>query len=141
MKLKTLINILLSTGKIELFWKDRDELLEEIKEIHSSFEDSTDLMNTPEVIVNSILEMSDKIKVYKKIQLDSNKIQYSLDKMRSGDFFKSQSDKELIEKITLKHNAVEDGKDGSYFIQLTNDELYQLFSLEELRQSQLNKLV
>ena len=135
MKLKTLINILKSSGKIEIFWKNREELLSHIQHIHSSFEDSTDPMNNPEVITDIILnEMSDKVKIYQRQEVPEVEIMKRAPK----------DNLELIDtlkQIIENRNIEEDKKDGSFFIDLTSDILYELFSLEEWRQKQLNKIV
>ena len=135
MKLKTLINILKSSGKIEIFWKNREELLSHIQHIHSSFEDSTDPMNNPEVITDFILnEMSDKVKIYQRQEVPEVEIMKRAPK----------DNLELIDtlkQIIENRNIEEDKKDGSFFIDLTSDILYELFSLEEWRQKQLNKIV
>ena len=127
MKLKTLISILKSSGKIEIFWKDQH--------IHSCFEDSTDPMNNPEVITDFILnEMSDKVKIYKKQEVPEVELMKRAPK----------DNLELIDtlkQIIENRNIEEDKKDGSFFIDLTSDILYELFSLEEWRQKQLNKIV
>ena len=135
MKLKTLINILRSSGKVEIFWKNREELLSHIQHIHSSFEDSTDPMNNPEVITDFILnEMSDKVKIYQRQEVPEVEIMKRAPK----------DNLELIDtlkQIIENRNIEEDKKDGSFFIDLTSDILYELFSLEEWRQKQLNKIV
>lgn len=150
MKLKSLINLLLRNSndsfelrRVEILWKKREELLHQIESIHTSFEDSTDALNSPEVITDSIInEMFDKVQIYnKKDDVYQSNIQLAFKKARGFDFYNDLTDEELIQKIKLKHNIIEEQKEGSYFIQLSNDELYHLFSLEEWRQKQLNKLV
>ena len=135
MKLKTLINILRSSGKVEIFWKDREELLSHIQHIHSSFEDSTDPMNNPEVITDIILnEMSDKVKIYQRQEVPEVEIMN----------WAPKDNLEIIDtlkQIIENKNSKEDERDGSFFIDLTSDILYELFSLEEWRQKQLNKIV
>ena len=147
MKLKTLISILLKTrsnieaahfGTVKgvqiFFWKTREELLQKIEDTFSSFEDSTDLLNNPEVIVDSILQMTDKISIYQREEIREEELIKKVPK----------EDVELIDtlnKIILKRNAEESLKDGSFTIELNKDELYELFSLEEWRQKQLNQLI
>ena len=135
MKLKTLINILRSSGKVEIFWKDREELLSHIQHIHSSFEDSTDPMNNPEVITDIILnEMSDKVKIYQRQEVPEVEIMN----------WAPKDNLEIIDtlkQIIENKNSKEGKRDGSFFIDLTSDILYELFSLEEWRQKQLNKIV
>ena len=135
MKLKTLISILLKTRGFQIiFWKTREELLQKIEDTFSSFEDSTDLLNNPEVIVDSILQMTDKISIYQREEIREEELIKKVPK----------EDVELIDtlnKIILKRNAEESLKDGCFFIELNNDELYELFSLEEWRQKQLNQLI
>ena len=135
MKLKTLINILRSSGKVEIFWKDREKLLSHIQHIHSSFEDSTDPMNNPEVITDIILnEMSDKVKIYQRQEVPEVEIMN----------WAPKDNLEIIDtlkQIIENKNSKEGKRDGSFFIDLTSDILYELFSLEEWRQKQLNKIV
>jgi len=135
MKLKTLISILLKTRGVQIFfWKTREELLQKIEDTFSSFEDSTDLLNNPEVIVDSILQMTDKISIYQREEIREEELIKKVPK----------EDVELIDtlnKIILKRNAEESLKDGSFTIELNKDELYELFSLEEWRQKQLNQLI
>lgn len=135
MKLKTLINILRSSGKVEIFWKNREELLSHIQHIHSSFEDSTDPMNNPEVITDIILnEMSDKVKIYQRQEVPEVEIMN----------WAPKDNLEIIDtlkQIIENKNSKEDERDGSFFLDLTSDILYELFSLEEWRQKQLNKIV
>ena len=133
MKLKTLINILPGSTK-KILWKERGELYLQIKLIHSSFEDSTDPLISPEVIVDSILQMTDKISIYQRGEIIEEEIIKKVPK----------DNVELIDtlnKIILKRNAEESLKDGSFTIELNKDELYELFSLEEWRQKQLNQLI
>jgi len=135
MKLKTLISILLKTRGVQIFfWKTREELLQKIEDTFSSFEDSTDLLNNPEVIVDSIIQMTDKISIYQREEIREEELIKKVPK----------EDVELIDtlnKIILKRNAEESLKDGSFTIELNKDELYELFSLEEWRQKQLNQLI
>jgi hypothetical protein len=138
MKLKTLINILINsaykTERVKIYWKDRDELLSQIIDRHSSFEDSTDPMNNPEVITDLIINMSDKIQIYQKQELPEEELLKRAPK----------DNLELIDtlkKIIEDRNIVENKRDGSFFIELNRDELYEIFSLESLRQRQLNKII
>jgi hypothetical protein len=138
MKLKTLINILINsaykTERVKIYWKDREELLSKIIDRHSSFEDSTDPMNNPEVITDLIINMSDKIQIYQKQELPEEELLKRAPK----------DNLELIDtlkKIIEDRNIVENKRDGSFFIELNRDELYEIFSLESLRQRQLNKII
>jgi hypothetical protein len=135
MKLKTLINILQSSSSTEkILWKERGELYLQIKLIHSSFEDSTDPLSSPEMIVDSILQMTDKIRIYQREEIREEELIKKV----------SQDNVELIDtlkKIISEKNAEESKKEGSFFIELNKDELYNLFSLQEWRQKQLNELV
>lgn len=146
MKLKTLISILtynttqgqnatVNSGLFEILWKDRDDLLKKIKNLYSSFEDTTDSMNSPENITDFIInEMSNKIQIYNKREVPEIEL---LGKA-------PQDNLELIEVLKLiidDRTKEENDKDGSFFIRLNNDELYNIFSLEEWRQMQLNKIV
>ena len=135
MKLKTLINILQSSGSTKkILWKERGELYLQIKLIHSSFEDSTEPLSSPEMIVDSILQMTDKIRIYQRAEIREEEIIKKV----------PQDNVELIDtlkKIISERNDEESKKEGSFFIELNNDELYELFSLEEWRQKQLNRLV
>ena len=135
MKLKTLVNISQSFGRTKkILWKERGELLREIKDIHAAFEDSTDSLNSPEVITDSILKMTDKIHIYQREEIREEEIikKVPKDKLELID---------TLNKIIVKRNIEESEKEGSFFIELDKDELYNLFSLEEWRQKQLNKIV
>lgn len=134
MKLKTLITILASSGRTQLIWKEREGLLKQVERIHSSFEDSTEPMSNPEVITDSILEMTDKISIYQRSQIDEIEI---LKRMPENEVEHIENLKKIIEKRNLEESK----KEGSFVIHLTNDELYSLFSLEEMRLKQLNKIV
>lgn len=123
MKLRTLVNIL-GNGRVEIFWKEREGLLSEINSIHSSFVGSDDLLNIPDIITDYILNiMSDRIQIYKKKKIE--------DKQHFQE----------LSRIISRKNEEEEKKDGSFFIELNNDELYELFSLEEWRQKQINKII
>jgi hypothetical protein len=91
-------------------------------------------MNNPEVITDLIINMSDKIQIYQKQELPEEELLKRAPK----------DDLELIDtlkKIIEDRNIVENKRDGSFFIELNRDELYEIFSLESLRQRQLNKII
>jgi hypothetical protein len=139
MKLKTLINILTTTNsykteRVKIYWKDREELLSKIIDRHTSFEDSTEPMNNPEVITDLIINMSDKIKIYQKQELPEEEL---LKRAPKDNLELIDTLKQIIED----RNIVENKRDGSFFIELNRDELYEIFSLESLRQRQLNKII
>jgi hypothetical protein len=134
MKLKTLINILTSSGRLKIYWKDRDELLSQIIHRHSSFEDSTEPMNNPVMITDLIINMSDKIQIYQKQEIPEVEL---LKRAPKDDLELIDTLKKIIENRNIEENKI----DGSFFIELNSDELYEIFSLESLRQRQLNKII
>jgi hypothetical protein len=134
MKLKTLINILTSSGRLKIYWKDRDELLSQIIHRHSSFEDSTEPMNNPVMITDLIINMSDKIQIYQKQEIPEVEL---LKRVPKDNVELIDTLKQIIENRNIEENKI----DGSFFIELNSDELYEIFSLESLRQRQLNKII
>jgi hypothetical protein len=78
--------------------------------------------------------MTDKIRIYQREEIREEELIKKV----------SQDNVELIDtlkKIISEKNAEESKKEGSFFIELNKDELYNLFSLQEWRQKQLNELV
>lgn len=139
MKLQTLISILTSSGPLKIYWRDREELLSQITYRHSSFQDSTETMNNPVVITDLIINMSDKIQIYQKQEIHEVEIL-----KRANDLPSSKDDVKLIDtlkQIIENKNIEENKKDGSFFIELNKDDLYELFSLEIFRKRQLDKLI
>jgi hypothetical protein len=138
-KLQTLISILTSSGPLKIYWRDREELLSQITYRHSSFQDSTETMNNPVVITDLIINMSDKIQIYQKQEIHEVEIL-----KRANDLPSSKDDVKLIDtlkQIIENKNIEENKKDGSFFIELNKDDLYELFSLEIFRKRQLDKLI
>lgn len=134
MNLKSLIRILISSGRNKILWKTNQELISKIREIHSDFKGSTDGMNCPEIICDSILQISDRISIYQKAQIDEVEI---LKRVPESEVKHIENLKKIIEKRNLEESK----KEGSFVIELNEDELYRLFSLEYRREKQLNKLV
>jgi len=146
MKLRTLVNILLSTHvRVELFWKEREGLLNEINSIHSSFVGSDDLLNSPDIITDYILNiMSDRIQIYKKRKIEEFNVikeYYNNSKMNYPPPKEDKQHFQELSRIISRKNDEEEKKDGSFFLELNNDELYELFSLEEWRQKQINRII
>lgn len=147
--LKALIRIVMSSGRNKIIWKQSEELLNQIKNIHSSFEDSDEALNSPEVITNSILQMSDRINLYQKAQID---VKYILELVRDKttldevEVLKRMPENEVnhienLKRIIEKRNLEESKKEGSFIIELNEDELYYLFSLNYYREKKLTKLL
>ncbi len=134
MRLKTLIGISRSAGRNRILWKNRQELLSQIIQLHTDFQDSTDSMNSPEIITDSILQMSDSISLYQRSQIDEVEI---LNRMPESEVKHIESLKRIIERRNLEESK----KEGSFVIELSENELYHLFSLDHWREKQLNKLV
>ena len=134
MNLKSLIQILISSGRNKILWKQKEELLNHIRQIHSDFRGCTDGMNDPEIITDLILQMSDKISIYQKDQIHEVEILKNIPENKVSVI-------ENLKSIIEKRNLEESKKEGSFVIKLSEDELYRLFSLGYWREKQLNKLV
>lgn len=140
MNLKSLIRILISSGRNKILWKTNQELISKIREIHFDFRGSLDGMNEPEIICDSILQMSDRISIYQRGQINEVEILNRIITNTQA-VIKKVKHIENLKKIIEKRNLEESKKEGSFVIELNEDELYRLFSLEYRREKQLNKLV
>ena len=136
MDLKTQINILTSSSKEGIYnfiWKEEMDLLKQIENISQSFQNSSESISNSNTILTLIInEYKDRIGTYGGMQFDidsiNNLIQYSevSDNVMKG-----------IESI-LKE---EDSKKGNHILTLTSDEIYKLFSLQEVRNSKLDQIL
>lgn len=137
MDLKTQINILTSSSKegvYNLIWKDEMDLLKQIENISQSFQNSSESISNSNTILSLIInEYKDRIGTYGGMgfDIDSFSNKHIQDSEVSDNVMKG------IESI-LK---AEDSKKGNYILTLTSDEIYQLFSLQEVRKSKLDQLL
>jgi hypothetical protein len=137
MDLKTQINILTSSSKegvYNLIWKDEMDLLKQIENISQSFQNSSESISNSNTILTLIInEYKDRIGTYggMKFDIDSFNNKLIQDSEVSDNVMKG------IESI-LK---AEDSKKGNYILTLTSDEIYQLFSLQEVRKSKLDQVL
>ena len=136
MDLKTQINILTSSSKegvYNLIWKDEMDLLKQIENISQSFQNSSESISNSNTILFLIInEYKDRIGTYGGMEFDidsfNNLIQ---DSEVSNNVMKG------IESI-LK---AEDSKKGNSILSLSSDEIYRLFSLQEVRKSKLDQIL
>lgn len=136
MDLKTQINILTSSSKegvYSLIWKDEMDLLKQIENISQSFQNSSESISNSNTILFLIInEYKDRIGTYGGMEFDidsfNNLIQ---DSEVSNNVMKG------IESI-LKS---EDSKKGNSILSLSSDEIYRLFSLQEVRKSKLDQIL
>ena len=128
MDLKTQINILTSSSKegvYNLIWKDEMDLLKQIENISQSFQNSSESISNSNTILFLIInEYKDRIGTYGGMEFDIDSLNNLIqDSEVSNNVMKG------IESI-LK---AEDSKKGNYILSLSSDEIYRLFSLQEVR--------
>ena len=136
MDLKTQINILTSSSKegvYNLIWKDEMDLLKQIENISQSFQNSSESISNSNTILFLIInEYKDRIGTYGGMEFDIDSLNNLIqDSEVSNNVMKG------IESI-LK---AEDSKKGNYILSLSSDEIYRLFSLQEVRKSKLDQLL
>jgi hypothetical protein len=136
MDLKTQINILTSTSKegvYNLIWKDEMDLLKQIENISQSFQNSSEeITNSNTIIFLIINEYKDRIGTYGGMEFDTDS------------FNKHIQDSEVSDNVMKAINSIlksEDSKKGNHILTLTSDEIYQLFSLQEVRNSKLDQIL
>ena len=137
MELKTQINILTSSSKEGVYyftWKDEIDLLRQIENISQAFQNSTETLTNSILIVSLIKnKYSDRISIYGGMEFDINSLN---DKLLQNS--------EVSDGVMNAINSIlkgEDSKKGNYVISLTSDEMYGLFSLEEVRRLRLEQIL
>lgn len=137
MELKTQINILTSSSKEGVYyftWKDEIDLLRQIENISQAFQNSTETLTNSNLIVTLIKnKYSDRISIYGGMEFDINLLN---DKLLQNS--------EVSDGVMNAINSIlkgEDSKRGNYVISLTSDEMYGLFSLEEVRRLRLEQIL
>ena len=137
MELKTQINILTSSSKEGVYyftWKDEIDLLRQIENISQAFQNSTETLTNSNLIVSLIKnKYSDRISIYGGMEFDINSLN---DKLLQNS--------EVSDGVMNAINSIlkgEDSKKGNYVISLTSDEMYGLFSLEEVRRLRLEQIL
>ena len=137
MDLKTKINILTSPykeGVYNFIWKDEMDLLKQIENISQSFQNSSEeITNSNTILFLIINEYKDRIGNYGGMEFDMDSFNNILiqDSEVSGNVINA------INRI-LKQ---EDSKKGNHILSLTSDEIYKLFSLQEVRKSKLDQIL
>jgi hypothetical protein len=137
MDLKTQINILTSTSKEGVYnfiWEDEMDLLKQIENISQSFQNSSETITNSNTILFLIInEYKDRIGNYGGMRFDIDTFNNLLiqDSEVSGNVINA------INNI-LKE---EDSKKGNHILTLTSDEIYKLFSLQEVRKSKLDQIL
>jgi len=128
MKLKTLINIAIPNKVYTLTYKDKEELTKLVTSILVSFEDSDEPLSTVENIVEKIFRKSGPNTYSQKVIEETEKaLQNSTPNIKMC----------IFEKIILRHKSMAD----HLHVELTKDEMYEIFSLRSWRESQLNKII
>ena len=137
MELKTQINILTSSSKEGVYyftWKDEIDLLRQIENISQAFQNSTETLTNSNLIVSLIKnKYSDRISIYGGMEFDINSLN---DKLLQNS--------EVSDGVMNAINSILKGEDfqkGNYVISLTSDEMYGLFSLEEVRRLRLEQIL
>ena len=132
MELKTQISILTSSsGHYNFIWENEEDLLIQIEKIIESFSDPSESITPPKIITTSILNgFKDRIKTYGGLRFD-------IDSLPT---IKPEID-DAIKKAVECILKDEDSKKGNYILSLSSDEIYQLFSLQEVRKSKLDQLL
>jgi hypothetical protein len=137
MDLKTQINILTSNSKEGVYnfiWKDEMDLLKQIENISQSFQNSSESITNSNTILFLITnEYKDRIGNYGGMGFDIDSFSNLLiqDSEVSGNVINA------INSILMQ----EDSKKGNHILTLTSDEIYKLFSLQEVRKSKLDQIL
>ena len=137
MDLKTQINILTSTSKEGVYnfiWKDEMDLLKQIDNISQSFQNSSESITNSNTILFLITnEYKYRIWNYGGMGFDIDSFSNLLiqDSEVSGNVINA------INSILMQ----EDSKKGNHILTLTSDEIYKLFSLQEVRKSKLDQIL
>lgn len=125
MNLKTLIHISTSArGKLSLYFNSKEDLTQEVTDLVKSFEDSSEPLTPVNSIVDFLLEKSvsnDFAREVKQIKKDK---------------FENPEKQEIFDKITRSHKMTT----SPFYVELTKEEMYQIFSLQSWREIQLNKI-
>ncbi len=137
MDLKTQIKILTSPSKEGVYnfiWKDENDLLTQLDNIIQSFSKSSEEITSSEVIKYKITnEYKDRIRTYGGMEFDLESLTNKL-----------KSDSEVTDMMMKGINSIlnnENSKKGNHSITFTNEEMYQLFSLCEVRKSKLDQIL
>ena len=136
MDLKTQINILTSTSKEGVYnfiWEDEMDLLKQIENISQSFQNSSEIITNSNTILFLIInEYKDRIGNYDGMRFDIDSFNNLL-----------IQDSEVSDNVMNAINNIlkaEDSKKGNHTLSLTSDEIYKLFSLQEVRKSKLDQI-
>ena len=140
--IKTALDIKFTKDTTTFYWKEKEELILQIKNIlHSYVNGYSEVLSNPDCMVEYILKYLE-IKTYKS---DIEKVRmYSANKKRNiylKEILEEIQDKEVIEFIVEPLIKEDIEKDGSYYIEISKSELCELLSCEKLRSLQLNKIM
>ena len=140
--IKTALDIKFTKDTTTFYWKEKEELTLQIKNIlHSYVNGYSEVLSNPDCMVEYILKYLE-IKTYKS---DIEKVSmYSANKKRNiylKEILEEIQDKEVIEFIVEPLIKEELGKDGSYYVEISKSELCDLSTNEKLRSLQLNKIM
>jgi len=131
MKLQTLINIATSANSKKIYtltYKDKEHLIKLVGDILVSFEDSDEPLSPVESVVEKIFRKSGHNTPSREVIEETEKsLQNTTDSTR----------RDIFEKIILRQKSLLD----HLYVELTKDEMYEIFSLSSWRESQLNKII
>jgi hypothetical protein len=145
MDLKTQINILTSTSKEGVYnfiWKDEMDLLKQIENISQSFQ----FQNSSESITKSNTILTLIINEYKDRIGNYGGMEFNIDSFNNilTEILLDYMDSEVSSNVINAINSIliqEDSKKGNHILTLTSDEIYKLFSLQEVRKSKLDQVL
>ena len=132
MELKTQIKILTSTSKEDLYsliWKDENDLTNQLEIISQSFQDSESITPVKTICFSIINGYKERIKTYGGVEFDMESL---------------MGNSEIPDVVMNALNRViksENCKVGNHVLTLNSEEIYQLFSLQEFRNSKLSKIL
>ena len=145
--IKTALDIKFTKDTTTFYWKEKEELTLQIKNILHSHPTKlsyinvySEVLSNPDCIVEYILKYLE-IKTYKS---DIEKIGMYSAKEKRNIFLKEilkDCDKEFFELLVEPLIKEDIEKDGSYYIEISKSELCELLSCEKLRSLQLNKIM
>ena len=153
MKLTSLIQILFSSvieeevrklGTYRLSFRTKEELESKVTNIYNVFEDSDEAITEPKLVSDWILNRMD-IKTYVP---DLEKIEslFRSKRLANGLTMEEVKDSDpegygFLYKSLVEMRNEELGKGGMRYIDLTKDEMYELFSQSSFRNKRLNQIV
>jgi hypothetical protein len=135
MELKTQIKILTSTSKEDLYsliWKDEDDLINQLEIISQSFQDSESITPVKTICFSILNGYKERIKTYGGMEFDMESLSNKMQNSEIPDVVMN-----ALNRVIKSENC----KVGNHILTLNPEEIYQLFSLQEFRNSKLSKIL